>query len=261
MNHHWMFTDLEFVALWEPLREGALPQPFSFVTDIATDEEFQREAHRARERWRPTTDAALAQMLQDVARPDLAVVVGGSDGRDRNNPEGIIRVLGVRRESRGYVLTQLPGRTTDHSGGFTVTTCHFLDLAAGVVAALPDVPPGKLGRVTLPARDGMDHSHERPRWRDSFDDPRAKGQHFLQADVVTIGRIDIHQSNSRFGPRGRMYRVLLWRDLLDDGRYVIKPANPPVAIDADAELLTNMINAEIAEVVRAIKDERAFEDA
>ena len=42
------------------------------------------------------------------------------------------------------------------------------------------------------------------------------------------------------------------RDLEGDGRYAITVGNPPV----DQKRLAALINAEIAEVVRAIKDER-----
>ncbi|QIS09183.1 ESX secretion-associated protein EspG [Nocardia arthritidis] len=262
MNQHWSFTDLEFVALWAPLREDVLPQPFTHVTDISSGAQYEYELRSARARLDSIADGARELMLQDIARPDLTVLVRALDGRDRRDPAGSIRMLAARREERGYLVTQLPGRTVDHSGGFTVTECHALDLAATVVAALPDVPPGRQGRVTLPGHDdGMDHSFEMARWRDTFDDTEERGRNFLRAPAPTIGRIEIRQGVSRFGPRGRTIRVLFWRDLLDDGRYAIVPANPPVAAPANARALIDMLDTEISTIVRAIEDEQAFQEA
>ncbi|WP_225731237.1 MULTISPECIES: ESX secretion-associated protein EspG [unclassified Nocardia] len=262
MNQRWSFTDLEFVAVWAPLREDILPQPFTHVTDIPSGARYEYELRSARARLDSIADGARELMLQDIARPDLTVLVRALDGRDRRDPEGSIRMLAARRGDRGYLVTQLPGRTVDHSGGFLVTGCHALDLAATVVGALPNVPPGRQGWVTLPGGDdGMDHSFEVSRWRDTFDDTEERSRNFLRVPASTIGRIEIRQDISRFGPRGRTIRVLFWRDLLDDGRYAIVPANPPAAQPVDARALTNMINTEIATIVRAIEDEQAFQEA
>ncbi|WP_306360364.1 hypothetical protein [Nocardia sp. CC227C] len=48
-----------------------------------------------------------------------------------------------------------------------------------------------------------------------------------------------------------------WRDIVDDGRYAVTGDDPPVATGVDAERSTVLVNSEIAEVVRAIRKERA----
>ena len=45
-------------------------------------------------------------------------------------------------------------------------------------------------------------------------------------------------------------------DLIDDGRYTLTQGSPAAAYGTDGNRMVNMINTEIAEIVRAIKDER-----
>ncbi|WP_328409261.1 ESX secretion-associated protein EspG [Nocardia sp. NBC_00403] len=260
MSRIWKFTDLEFVVLWEQMREDVMPRPFVFTTDIPLEEDYQRELHRIRERLRYTIDPAVPQLMMDIARPDLSVLVRGIDGKNPDNPEGSIRMIAARREDRGYLLTQLPGRTVHHSEGFTITECDVLRLADVVVAALPKAPAGKQNRVTLrvpPDHDGMDHGYgESGLWDSHEDTDDAHSQRFLTTVPATVGGIEVCQGISRFGPRGRVARYLEWRDLPDDGRYVITQDTPPIAIPVDAKQLTAQINAEITFVVRAIRDDR-----
>ncbi|WP_040774452.1 ESX secretion-associated protein EspG [Nocardia pneumoniae] len=260
MNRTWRFTDLEFDALWSRARADSLPRPFATVTDIPYEEDYQRELHRIREQWRFTGDPAFDQICADVVEPDLSLIVRGIDGQDSQNPKGSIRKLAVRRKDRGYLLTQLPGRTVEHSGGFTVTECDPLSLASVVVAELPDVGAGKRGRVTLPMPkedSEMDHSYGASELWDSFEDTNQQAAEWFQSAVpTTLGAIGVCQGISVYGPRGRVSRWLEWRDLPDDGRYVIGADLPPVAEPADAKRFTAMINAEIATVIRVIKDER-----
>jgi hypothetical protein len=265
MNRTWRFTDLEFVALWSRTGDDSLPAPFVFVTDLPYEEDVQRELRSIRARWRSTADPAFDQICDDVLNPDLTVLVRGSDGKDRQNPKGSIRRLAVRREERGYLLTQLPGRTHEHSVGFIVTECDPLSLADVVVAELPKVEAGTRSSVTLPmpqesrevAGGEMEHDYGSSALWDSFEDTDQKlAEQFAQTVPAHYGYVGVRQGRSAFGPRGRLTRWLEWRDLPDDGRYVIGADPPPVAKPADAKRFVVMINVEIATVIRAIKDER-----
>ncbi|MGO4615624.1 ESX secretion-associated protein EspG [Nocardia sp. 2YAB30] len=260
MSSTWKFTDIEFDALWSRARADMLPRPFVIVTDIPYEEDYQRELHRIRERWRFNRDPAFDQICADVVQPDLSLVVRGIDAQDSRNPKGSIRKLAVRRKDRGYLLTQLPGKTVEHSGGFTVTECDPLSLASVVVAGLPEVAAGKNGQVTLPMPrevSEMDHSFDKSGLWDSFEDTSQQAAERFQSVVpTTLGAIGVYQGISVFGPRGRVSRWLEWRDLPDDGRYVIGANLPPVAEPVDAKRFTAMINKEIADVIRVIKDER-----
>ncbi|WP_063035624.1 ESX secretion-associated protein EspG [Nocardia grenadensis] len=259
MNRTWRFTALEFEALWS--RSGLdIPRPFVLVTDIPYEEDYQRELRSIRQRWRSNDDPAFDRICRDVNEPDLSLVVRGIDGRDPRNARGTIRMLGVRREDRGYLVAQLPGETVHHPAGFTVTECDPPALAGAVVECLPKVEAGRQSRITLPmpqSVDEMDHSYSDSGVWDSFDDAGHAADRFQRAVPSMLGAIEVCQGFSLYGPRGRVSFWLEWRDLPDDGRYVIGSALPPVAEPADAKRFTAMINVEIAAVIRTIRDERS----
>ncbi|WP_040794554.1 ESX secretion-associated protein EspG [Nocardia higoensis] len=260
MTPRWSFTDLEFVVLWQRLREDPLPHPFMFTSDIPYEDDFQRARVQVAERLRAMPDPALDAALEDVARPDIAIRVRGFDGADPSNPTASIRLLAARRESRGYLLTQLPGRTIDHSAGFTVAEGEAVRLADMVADALPDAPAGDYEPFTLPSGPGSgpaDEFEAPTRLWDSYDEPPdARGRKFLSTVPERIGVIEIAQGMSRFGPKGRVVRLLHWRDLPGDGRHVITAGPPVTAAGVDRQRLIAAINAELVTVVRAIRDER-----
>ncbi|WP_328393386.1 ESX secretion-associated protein EspG [Nocardia sp. NBC_00416] len=260
MRHTWAFSDLEFVVLWNQLREDFLPRPFVFTSRTPLYGDYLRERREALERLHDTMDPAFEGVLERVARPDIRLIARGLDRRAPGSPEGSIRLLAVRHGDYGYLLKQLPGETIDHSGGFTVTECDPLKLADAIAAELPEDRSGRRSHLALhppiAVEAGVDHSFGRLSLWDSGDDPAESAVQFLQSAVARFGVIEIGQGTSRFGPRGRVIRRLGWRDLVDDGRYVITDENPPIATGVDSERLTAKINAEITEVVRAIRDER-----
>ncbi|WP_405179633.1 ESX secretion-associated protein EspG [Nocardia sp. NBC_01377] len=252
MTPRWSFTDLEFVVRWQRLREDPLPHPFVFTTDIPYEDDFQRERVRVLDRSLTAPDPDLDAALEDIARPDIAIRVHGADPSD---PAAGIRLLAVRREVRGYLLTQLPGRTVDHSAGFTITECDALRLADMVVDALPEVGAGSFESLALPS--AVDDFEAPAQLWDSFDEtPDARARRFLHTVPERIGIIEIAQGISRFGPKGRIIRWLQWRDLPDDGRHVVTVGPSATATAVDRAGLIAAINAELVTVVRAIKDER-----
>ncbi|MBF6211555.1 ESX secretion-associated protein EspG [Nocardia puris] len=263
MNRRWDFTDLEFVALWDGMREGSLPQPFSFISRTEFRQDFLRECARTRERLRDSEGHELARIFEDIARPDIAVRIRGLRGPDAAEPANVVRLLAVRRGERGYVVSQSPGETVEHSGGFTVTEVGALSLADAVVSRLPEVGPGTHKHIVLPTpeefadgRRDMDDSHESsPLW-DSFEPSDAhRAESFLRSATRGMGTMTVDQGRSKFGPRGRVRRRLEWRDVVEDGRYVIVSGSPPFAAAADERRMIAAINTEIAAVVKSIKDE------
>ncbi|NNH71865.1 ESX secretion-associated protein EspG [Nocardia uniformis] len=260
MRPTWTFTDLELVVGWEAMKENLLPRPFIFRSRTHWYEDFLREKRGVRERLEATMDSAAWAMLDVVARPDIRLIVRGLNGDVRAEPKGSIRMHAVRRGGSAYVLTQLPGQNADEGGDFTITECDPFALAEVVVAELPQAKPGRESNIQLPAVvDGEDHmvQGESMLW-DSFDNPVGHaGERFAQASFTGVGGIEIAQGTSRFGPRGRVIRRLEWRDVVDDGRYLVVRDNPPVAHSVDVKRMVSLINNEIAVVVQAIKDERA----
>ncbi|WP_019926178.1 ESX secretion-associated protein EspG [Nocardia sp. BMG111209] len=263
MNRTWNFTDLEFVVLWAELRENRLPRPFMFTTDIRYASDYRRERDRIRERLQRTADPAVHEVLRDVARPDIAIAVRGMDGVEPTNPAASVRLLATRRADRGYLLTQLPGRTVDHAAGFTVTECDPLRLADVIADALPEQPAGRSGPFTVvPSQgpDAMDHGYGRSGLWDSAaaeHSGAASAERLLRIVPDRVGLVEIAQGITSFGPRGRTVRRLEWRDLPDDGRYVVSPGPPVTVTGADRRGLIAAINAETAVVVRAIRDEKS----
>ncbi|MEU0503972.1 ESX secretion-associated protein EspG [Nocardia sp. NPDC005998] len=260
MNRTWNFTDLEFIAQWEALKQDYLPEPFVYTCRTWVNEDYIREQQDALARLRHSGDRSFDGVLEVLAFPDLRIVAEGYDPADQWNPNVQVRLHGVRRGDRGYVFAELSGETYWHSGGFTVTECDAVDLAGAIVRALPAVEPGRRADVVLSTQDqgdGLDYSLGRSAVHDSFDDSIAdRSAEFLVLPISRIGTIDVIQGRSRFGPRGITRHRLQWRDLRDDGRYAIDDQTPPVARAIDAKHLTALINTRVAEVVRAIKDER-----
>ncbi|WP_330252268.1 ESX secretion-associated protein EspG [Nocardia sp. NBC_00565] len=260
MNRTWKFTDLEFYAQWFAEIGEALPWPFFFTTDVPTEEQFEALRFEALERLRRTLHGSFDDAMAAIVNPDVLIAVNGWDGCEPRKPETLLRVLAVRRATRGYVVAQLPGKTYWHAGGFTVVECDAVALGDAVVALLPETEPGKQADIVLATADRddeRDYSFGKSAVHDSFDDSVAeRAERFLEAPTPSIGTIDIVQGRSLFGPRGVTRHRLEWRDLAEDGRYVIDDQNPPLAVAADKKRLTTMVNTRIAAIVRAIKDER-----
>ncbi|MBF6247189.1 ESX secretion-associated protein EspG [Nocardia elegans] len=260
MNQTWKFTDLEFYALWYDSEREALPWPFFFATRTELDSVIRVEQAEALANARRTHGALCREVIEALVRPDLRIIASGRDGREPRKPAGLVRIHAVRRGDRGFVVNQLPGETFYHGTSFTVSECDAVALAEAVVRAMPDATPGRLADVTLAARadtEEFDYSYGRSAVQDSFDDSVAeRAARFLAEPVQHQGSIEVIQGRSLFGPRGITRHRLEWRDLLDDGRYVVDDQHPPLAVAADRKRLISMINIRVAEVVRAIKDER-----
>lgn len=259
----WRFTDIEFYALWTAATgELGLPFPFHFTARTLDSHKFRFEQRQARAGLRERLGETLDPVLDVLAHPDIRVVVSGSDHREGDEPRSVVRLFGARRDAAGYVVSSLPGESFWHSGGFTVTGCDAVRLADELVAELPDMPAGSRGETVLPRRAGaVDREEVRPRKaptvRDSFDASEfERGSAFLAAPVSCVGTIGVEQGSSIYGPRGITRHRMEWRDLVDDGRYLIRGADTPIAAPADTELLKGAINSMVAQVVRVIKDER-----
>lgn len=259
----WKFTDIEFYTLWTAATgELGLPFPFHFTARSLDPREFRLDQRQARAAVRERLGETFEPVLDVLAHPDIRVVLSGSDHRDGDEPRSIVRVLGARRDSAGYVVSSLPGQSYWHSGGFTVTACDAVRLADVLVAELPEVPAGSRGETVLPRRAGLpDRGEALPRKAPTVHDSFAateseRGSAFLAAPVSCVGTIDVEQGSSIYGPRGITRRRMDWRDLVDDGRYLVREADSPIAAPAGTALLKGAINSMIAQVVRVIRDER-----
>lgn len=200
-----------------------------------------------------------------INHPDLRIAVYGCVNTPADDPKNWLRLLAVRRYDNGFLITQLPGETLWHSGGFTIRPCEAVRLADVVTAELPECPRGCRGNVeltTLTPDDAtepdMDYAYGRSRidFNQLDNSPTRRTQEFLAAPMHSAGVIEIEQGTSAFDPQGITRRRLEWRDLEDDGRYIVDEQQPPTALAADRARVKELINVEIAVVIQAIRDER-----
>jgi hypothetical protein len=262
----WEFGDLEFVALWNRADGDFVPHPLTFSSTIPTWEEFATATARLAGRVHRLRDAGADDLIRVLTEPDIQITVLGNDGRDPFDPSGVIRLLCARKGAQGWVVRQLPGETIWDSSGFVATDCEATQLAAAITRELPKSPPGRIPEqplTTAPRPDesdsaATDHHYGRSSVLRQLE---YAGVHttrdFLTAPLDTMGEIEITQCHSKFGPRGCLTRRIQWRDLHDDGRYVIPPDEPPIAAAADDQHLIARINIEVAAIVQRVRDERA----
>ncbi|MFF2552682.1 ESX secretion-associated protein EspG [Nocardia sp. NPDC058058] len=258
MLRTWSFTDLEFMALWAERGAEFLPEPLLFSSRAPRWSEHVAQLARARDGLRER-DPEWQDIFDTLSLPDVRVEVCGRDGRDASDPKGSVRLLGARRGDIGYVVVQQPGETVSHSSGFDVIACDAAQLAAELMAHLPDSEPGHGPELVLaePAdiedNDygfGLSPAHET---MDGSVIDRAAD--FLAAPAVSRGVIEVVQGHSRFGPRGITRHRMDWRDLVDDGRYVVTGDHPRVAAPADPRRMIATVQTRITEVLMAIEDE------
>ncbi|WP_181699436.1 ESX secretion-associated protein EspG [Nocardia sp. GTS18] len=260
MSRAWQLTDLELVVIWESLGEaGVLPRPFVFTSRTPMYYDYLREKQIVSERLPTKLGNSFENVLEAMTKPDVRIVVNGLDPSDPLRADGRVRMLALRRANRGYLITQLPGETHMHSGGYTVAECDPLKLADVTVSALPSADAGKMPEIPLieTAVDDVEYDYGRSLVEDDFDErAKVRSNKFLAMPTTSVGSIGVVQGHSEFGPRGITERWLDWRDLTDDGRYAISPEPSSKAIPVDSAQLISMINARIAAIIRAIRDER-----
>jgi hypothetical protein len=265
MSAHWTLTDQEFVALWRESNDDALPIPLVYTSRTRYEQDHRRGLRSARERIRSAHGPAMDVIFESINHPDLRIAAYGCVNLPADDPKNWLRLLAVRRRDEGFVVKQLPGETLWHSRGFTITPCEAVRLADVIAAELPECPRGSRGNLELAtlttdnaAEPDMDYSYGRSRidFNQLDDSPTYRAREFLTAPAHSTGVIEIEQGASDFGPQGITRRRLEWRDLEDDGRYIIDGQHPPIATAADATRVRDLINVEIAVVIHAIRDER-----
>lgn len=256
MERQWTLTGLEFVLLWEDLRELSLPAPFTFLSDIDSAVESEREIHWTREHLRRVDNYGLEDVLDIVAKPDLRMILHAWDPRWPDDPATHIRLHAVRRAHRTYLLEQVPGRTVQHSGGFIITEAGYLTVAEQMVQRLPAQEGGSLSVVSLAPADFSDDHMRRASVREETEDAGVRtATELLQSPHGLTGYVEAVQGLTPLGPRYRVWRRLWLFDLIGDGRYIVSPGG--VATGADFRKVVDGINRLAAEVIAAIKEQRS----
>lgn len=233
MIRTWELTDLEFVVLCEEFRQGGLPEPFTYTSRTRLAADYRIEKAATLRALHDRDDSDLCAMADAISRPDVTITAKAWNDQDPEEPTGWIRVHAVRQRARGFVISQRPGETVWHSRGFDVTACDPHALAESVLAELPEATAGRMPQITLvdpaTAPDTRPYVPLISDDDEAEDDEAYRGAAFLAAPATAAGTIQVFQGRSMFGPRGRVDMGMRWRDLPDDGRYVI-PMNQDVEV-------------------------------
>ncbi|MFI9506311.1 ESX secretion-associated protein EspG [Nocardia sp. NPDC052566] len=247
MSATWSFSDLDFMVLWERNTDLPLPYPFTYTCRYTGHNEYERAKVQVWERLRDSVPTEVVGAIETVCRPDVFVSARGWCADDMDNPGKRIRIVAARSAASGYVLSQLPGETVGHSGGYTIAECDARGLGATVVAALPAVPAGRRSNVPIVAEPEADDDGEYrgPLLLDGDDSREVNSRRFLELPATTTGEIIVRQGRSKFGPRGILEQVLSWRDLPDDGRYVIVHDDDPIAVGTGTQRLIGVLDEAI----------------
>lgn len=252
MSCRWFFTDLEFVLLCDDTGRGNIPDPLTFTSRIPFAEDYEAECRRVLDELRDRDDPELRALADAVARPDVSIAVRAWDEQDYADPEHHIRVHAVRSRARGYVITQRPGETVWHSNGFDVVECDPHAVADEALGCLPFANAGRSAAIALPGEDTAGDSEERaaaPGIGDEIEEDD-RGAAFLATPAVRAGDLFVYQGRSKFGPRGRVGMGLDWRDLPDDGRYVIRASGTTrMATGMGTKGMVEWVDEQIAEIL------------
>ncbi|QIS08955.1 ESX secretion-associated protein EspG [Nocardia arthritidis] len=265
MNRQWDFTDLELRVLWERYVGGQLPEPLSFTSRIRFLDEYERVKFQTWERLRDTVDGSIREVLEALARPEVLLKVMGWYDKDLMDSQSWIRARIVRSGPRGYVLTQTPGETVLHSGGYTITECGPHGISEAAVGLLPPVEAGHGGSIpiTLDHEDVLEQLHGGGSLvlEERSESAMSRGERFLNTPAERTGALILHQGNSKFGPRGILERVLVWRDLPGDGRYVIEAGSgAPVAVGVGAAELAGWLDRIIDDIMERLENHWEIRD-
>ncbi|WP_278264910.1 ESX secretion-associated protein EspG [Nocardia sp. AG03] len=253
------FTPVEFAAMWRELKEVGLPAPLTYRGPEQSFDESRRVERAAWQELRRGAGGALDQLVAALTEPDIRVVARGIDGREPQNPKRSLRVLAVRKGEDSFVVVQRPGETLSDAAGFTVTRHDAVSMGDAVAAVFPAATAGRRREFGLhdATQTDLDFSYGRSLVHEDGDDTATRSREFANEPDELAGSIEIEQGWSRFGPRGVLRLHLVWRDVIDDGRYVIVPGTPARVVPVDRRGLVSLLNSQIAEIVRAIRDDRA----
>ncbi|QIS03419.1 hypothetical protein F5X71_14800 [Nocardia brasiliensis] len=257
MTQQWKFTALEFLVLCDHYRGGSLPTPFLFVTDeVVMSDELER---RKRDAWadlKYRLGGSFDGVVEVMRAPELFVRVRSWDEQDEKNMAKQYHLHAARSGALGFLFEQSPGQLTYDSPAFTVTECDPRRLATAVVASLPAVEAGRQADIPV-VIDPAEHTA--PSWGGSYvkdnrdESPVYQTQRFFQQRADRTGSIIVVQGRSKYGPRGIHETKLMWRDVADDGRYVMALDGAPVATGISRRGLAERIQADIDNLMERLE--------
>ncbi|WP_067695735.1 ESX secretion-associated protein EspG [Nocardia jejuensis] len=250
---NWEFTDVEFKVLCNRYLDEWVPVPLAYTSRTRYLDDYERELADVEAQLGDRLDSSIGAVFETIRNPEVFVISSGWCDSDTDNPEKRFRAHGARRGRRAVMVTQKPGETVYHSGGFTLTECDPEDLPGLLVAQLPAAEAARGSAVPIvvepPERDPYEVKQSMA--FDSFDDSsETRSLAFLSKPAEWTGFVRVLQGRSIYGPRGVMETTMLWRDLPDDGRYLIELDEPEMrAVGVSASKLADRIQYRVERVL------------
>ncbi|MFI1915026.1 ESX secretion-associated protein EspG [Nocardia sp. NPDC020380] len=251
----WEFTDDEFQVLCDKYLEGVLPAPLTYLSRSLLLEDYEREVAAIRDRldFELGTEPRLA--MEVVAQPEVRIVLRACVDGDFGNPAQWIRMHGARSGRRALLIRQEAGETFEHGGNVTLLECEPEELPGLLVAQLPPAKAGRRTSIPIVPEPTASEPHTASGAFDSFEDSDGSAAAAFLSEPVTLnGIVRISQARSKYGPRGVSAVMLNWRDVVDDGRYLIELGQPEMlAVGVDTRQFTDRLAQSIAQIIEQME--------
>jgi len=279
---NWTLTPDQFAAAWARTDGDRIPYPLA-VRPSARDA-LERAAQQPElDQWcARILDADLEAALRVLARPSVLVEVYGRQADDAQDPatpvggeeqaaaiapppEGgpaecvdrtgtpdarPVRVLGASRGHVAVVAAQRPGDDPERGGPVRLHVGHPGNLAARVISALPQCPPGTGARLSAPLAKVRLDSRDLVTVPVSGPTTDARIRRLLGRPRSGIGQIVVSAERRAGGaepPGLRPFGVLCWIDVGGDGRYAVRTGAEvhvaPVTAESFGAYLRPMLEA------------------
>ncbi|MBU3068005.1 ESX secretion-associated protein EspG [Nocardia sp. NEAU-G5] len=264
-------TSLELVVLWEMLSDDSLPFPLMHWPEQQYEQDYIRAKRETADRLvgkppfhapRGWESVDLMRLWKAAVNPDILIRAAGEAPGDETDMSAVTRVVGLRREGFAVVLVQHPGETIDRGGNVDVYQTDVVGLAKAVIERLPRVERGKHAEIPLPPREPepMEYSYgASPVLNSSADPTRQRADRWFRAKATQVGELRIEPGSGVHWIQERNGFLVHWRDVADDGRYLIEPKPSPVAVAVDDNAFEIFVNQRIAALVRRIREDRPID--
>lgn len=256
--HRGRLTSLELVVLWELMSNDKLPSPLTHWPAQQYETDYRRAKKETAQRLLRTLPADARQLWEAAVNPDIIVSAAGEAPGDETDMTAVTRVVGLRREGYAVVLAQQPGESIERGGDIDVYETDVAGLAKAVIGRLPQVGRGKQGEIPILSQqpDGLDYSVGSSSVLEAVDSPAQRSTRWRTAKATQSGELVVAPGSGAHWIQDRRGFLVRWRDLADDGRYLIEPKPNPVAIPVDDRAFETFVNHRIVELVRRIRENR-----
>lgn len=256
--HRGRLTSLEAVVLWQLMSNDRMPYPLTHWPAQQYEADYRRVKRETAQRLLAYLPDDVRELWEAAVNPDIVISAAGSAPDDPTDMSAVTRVVGLRREGYAVVLVQHPGEKIERGGDIDVYETDVVGLARAVIGWLPKAERGKYGAIPIVEQqaDGMDHGYGSPSVLEVADSPRHRLDRWRRTPVTHSGELKIEPGSGAHWIQDRRGHRVRWRDLADDGRYLIEPVPDPVAMAVDDAAFEAYVNHRVVDLVRRIRENR-----